>query len=208
MFEKKVIPIDDNGCYFLTFETVDLIDVFTKPVYKQIVVHTLNHFIANKGLVVYGWCLMTNRLYLIAQAQRNVLLTDIRKEFKQFTSEKITEAIYSEPIEKQAWMLPRFEKSAGIFASQKKPGCWKKAKDPTRIDYNKPEAMTEYLELIHAAPVKERIVQYPAEYYYSSARDYIDGIAGLVKITKQSAVEQAFAAAENQERGFTVKYNR
>lgn len=203
-----MIPIDEHGCYFLTLETVDMVDVFTKPVYKQIVVHTLNHFIEHKGLVVYGWCLMTNRLYLIAQAQRNVLLGDIRKGFKQFTSEKIIEAIHSEPAEKQSWMLHRFEKSAGLFSSQKKLECWKKVKEPLQIDCNKPELMAEHLEFVHNAPVKERVVQYAADYYYSSARDYADGAAGLVKITKLAVVEQALEAIENRKSSFKVKYNR
>ncbi|ODT35029.1 MAG: hypothetical protein BGN92_10570 [Sphingobacteriales bacterium 41-5] len=208
MLDKKVIPIDEHGCYFLTLETVDMVDVFTKPVYKQIVVHTLNHFVDNKGLVVYGWCLMTNRLYLIAQAQRHVLLGDIRKGFKQFTSEKIIEAIHSEPMEKQSWMLQRFEKPAGLFSGHKKPGCWKKVKDPILIDCSNPDSMAEHLEFIHNAPVKERVVQYPADYYYSSARDYVDGISGLVKITKPSGVEQALEAMENRKSSFKVKYNR
>lgn len=208
MFKNKVIPIDEHGCYFLTLETVDMVDVFTKPVYKQIVVHTLNHFIDNKGLVVYGWCLMSNRLYIVAQAQRNVLLGDIRKGFKQFTSEKIIEAVYSEPIEKQSWMLQRFEKSTGLFSSQKKLEVWKKVKEPLLIDCNKPELMAEHLEFLHNAPVKERIVQYPADYYYSSARDYIDDITGLVKITKTTAVEQALDAIENRKSSFKVKYKK
>ena len=208
MFDEKVISFDEHGCYFLTLETVDMVDVFTKPVYKQIVVHTLNHFIDNKGLVVYGWSLMTNRLYVIAQAQRHVLLGDIRKGFKQFTSEKIIEAVHSEPAEKQSWMLQRFEKTGGVLHTHKKHECWKKIKDPISVDLRKPDVMAEHLEYIHNAPVKERFVQYPADFYYSSARDYVDGVSGLVKITKLSAVEQALEAIENRKSSFKIKYNR
>ncbi len=208
MLAQKVISLDEHGCYFLTLETVDMVDVFTKPVYKQIVVHTLNHFIDTKGLVVYGWCLMTNRLYLIAQAQRHVLLGDIRKGFKQFTSEKILEAIRSEPAEKQSWMLQRFEKSTGLFHAQKKHECWKKIKEPVLVDVKRPDVMAEHLEFIHNAPVRERVVQYPVDYYYSSARDYVEGAAGLVKITKLSTVEQAIDTIENRKSSFKVKYNR
>ena len=68
--------------------------------------------------------------------------------------------------------------------------------------------MAEHLEYIHNAPVKERFVQYPADFYYSSARDYVDGVSGLVKITKLSAVEQALEAIENRKSSFKIKYNR
>ena len=208
MFDKKVISLDEHGCYFLTLETVDMVDVFTKPVYKQIVVHTLNHFIDTKGLIVYGWCLMTNRLHLVAQAQRNVLLGEIRKGFKQFTSEKIIEAVHSEPAEKQSWMLHRFERPAGLFNTQRRHECWKKIKEPVLVDVKRPDLMAEHLEFIHNAPVKERFVQYAADFYYSSARDYSDGVQGLVKITKLSTVEQALDAIENRKSSFKVKYNR
>lgn len=208
MHGNKVISFDEHGCYFLTLETVDIVDVFTRPVYKQIVVHTLNHFIDNKGLIVYGWCLMTSRLYLIAQAEKNLLLGDIRKGFKQFTSEKIIETIHTEPAEKQNWMLPRFEKATGLFNKQKKHECWKKIKEPVLVDMRKPEMMAEHLEFIHNVPVKERFVQFPADFYYSSARDYIDGVKGLVKVTKLSAVEKALDDIENRKSGFKLKYNR
>lgn len=208
MFDSKVISFDEHGCYFLTLETVDMVDVFTRPVYKQIVVHTLNHFIDNKGLIVYGWCLMTNRLYLVAQAQRHILLGDIRKGFKQFTSEKIIETIHTEPDERQGWMLQRFEKTTGLFHKQKKHECWKKIKEPVLVDMRKPEIMAEHLEFIHNAPVKERFVQYPADFYYSSARDYIDDVKGLVKIEKLTPVETALDDIENRKSSFKVKYNR
>ena len=58
-----------QACYFITFNTVDRVDVFIRPVYKQVVVHTLNHFIDNKGLIVHAWCLMTNHLHLLVQAK-------------------------------------------------------------------------------------------------------------------------------------------
>lgn len=203
-----MISFDEYGCNFLTLEIADMVDVFTKPVYKQIMAHTLNHFIDNKNLIVYGWCLMTNRIYLLAQAQRDIKLSDIRKDFEQFTSEKIIDAIQSEPQEKQEWMLPRFAKATSLFSTNKKYNCWKKLKDPVPVDARKPNMMAEHLESIHNVPVKERFVVYPTDYLYSSARDYTDGISGLVKITKLNAVEQALDAIENRKSGFKVKYNR
>lgn len=203
--EKGVISMNEHGCYFLTLETVDMLDIFIRPVYKQIIIHTLNHFIDTKGFVVYGWCLTTNRLYLVCQAQKTMLLGDIRKSFKQFTSEKIIEAVHAEPMERQSWIIDHFEKTSGLFNTQKKMECWKKIKDPILIDMRTPENMAEHLELIHNIPVKERFVQFPSDYLYSSARDY-ESTPGLVKVTKLSPVEQALNDIETRKSSFKSNY--
>ena len=41
---------DQNAAYFLTFTVVDWVDVFIRPVYKQIIVDALNFCIEKKGL--------------------------------------------------------------------------------------------------------------------------------------------------------------
>lgn len=197
--------MNEHGCYFLTLETIDLVDIFTRPVYKQIIVHTLNHFIDNKGFIVYGWCLMSNRLYLVCQAEKDILLGDIRKGFKQFTTEKIVETVHTEPDERKSWILGRFEKHTGLFGSHKTLQCWKPIKNPVQLDVRKPEAMAEQIEMIHNVPVKERIVQYPQDYLYSSAKDYEES-PGLVKIVKLSAVSREIDDIQNMKSGFTKRY--
>lgn len=205
MYEERIISMSEHGCYFLTLETIDSVDIFIRPVYKQIVVHTLNHFIDTKGLIVYGWCLMTNRLYLVCQAQRNILLGDIRQSFKQFTTEKIIEAVQTEPDERKTWILERFEKHSGFFG--KTLQCWKKILNPLQLDLNKPETIAEQIDLIHQQPVKDRFVQYPVDFLYSSARDY-EGLPGLVKITKLARIEQELDTIQNMKSSFKTKYNQ
>jgi len=56
---------DQNAIYFVTFAAVYWIDVFTRILYKDIVVESLNYCIENKGLKVYAWVIMSNHLHLI-----------------------------------------------------------------------------------------------------------------------------------------------
>lgn len=84
-------------CYFITFNTLDWVDVFIRPVYKQVVVHSLNHFMDSRGLIVYSWCLMTNHLYLLAQTKNGEDIYEIENGFCRFTTQKILEAIETEP---------------------------------------------------------------------------------------------------------------
>ncbi|MGJ7032060.1 REP element-mobilizing transposase RayT [Niabella hirudinis] len=208
MDNERVISFDDHGCYVLTLETVDLTDIFIRPVYKQIIVHTLNHYISSKGLVVYGWCLMPNKLHLICQVQKNIPFKELRKAFKAFTAEKVMEAVYNEPEERRDWLIDHFQRTFGFLGAQKKLELWKRVKEMLSIDLARPEIMAEHLELIHNIPVQERIVRYASDFIYSSAADYETGTEGLVKITRPSAVEQALDDIANRKSVFKTKFYR
>lgn len=196
-----------QACYFITFNTVDWVDVFIRPVYKQVVVHTLNHFIDNKGLIVHAWCLMTNHLHLLVQAKEGYVIAEIEKEFKSFTTTKILEAIDTEPEARRDWMMKRFENFGNILGLMKKYHVWQGCSSPSYIDLRKTDALIEHFSFIHDNPVRDRFVDTSADYPYSSARDYA-GMKGLVNITKLTAVEQYLAAAESFNSNFFVKYIR
>jgi len=55
MGQKKIFP---DHLYFLTLTVIDWVDIFTRPVYKHIIVDSLKYCQAQKGLVLYAWCLM------------------------------------------------------------------------------------------------------------------------------------------------------
>lgn len=204
---SKMMPIRDNGCYCFTFETVDTVDIFTKTMYKQIVVHSLNHFIDAKGLIVYGWCLTSNKLYFIGQSAGSISLKNLRDELAAFICDKITDALQSDPSERNAWLLSHFQKAATTAASESYPHCWGDIKTTAQIDLKLPQSMAEQLEFIHGLPVKDRIVQYSSDYIYSSARDYT-GMPGLVKITRPASVESELFEIESRKNGFRTNYNQ
>ena len=51
--------------YFTTTTVVDWIDVFTRPIYKQIILDSLTYCQQEKGLDIYAWVLMTNHLHMV-----------------------------------------------------------------------------------------------------------------------------------------------
>ena len=186
--EKNHFP-DKQACYFLTFNTVDWVDVFVRPVYKQIVVHSLNYFIDHKGLNVYAWCLMSNHLHLLVQARENSVIAEIEKEFKTFTTQKILEAIDTEPVARKNWMMERFENFGNILGFLRKFHVWQTSTSPVFIDPDKRDVLIEHIEYIHNNPVRDRIVDTDVDYLYSSARDY-SGMNGLVHVSKLSIIDQ------------------
>ena len=185
----------NQACYFLTFNTVDCVDIFIRPVYKQIVVHSLNYFIEHKGLNVYAWCLMTNHLHLLAQAKENCVIADIEKEYRLFTTKKIVEDIDTEPAVRKKWLIEHFEIFGNVFGRLKKFNVWQTCSNPVFIDLNKREMLIEHIEHIHDNPVRDRIVDSAPDYLYSSARDYA-GMKGLVRITKLPQIDQQIISSD------------
>jgi len=165
---------------FITTTVIDWLDVFTRPVYKHIVVESLRYCQEHKGLNIYAWVLMTNHLHLIADGAASNTLGDIMRDFKKFTSKGVVKAIQENQQEsRKEWLLDR---------------CWFRGANDNKITNFKlwqdgyyAESLHSYdfcrqkLEYIHNNPVRQEIVQRPEEYLYSSARDYC-GARGLLNV--------------------------
>jgi hypothetical protein len=50
---------DQEGLYYLTFQIVDWIDVFTRQVYRDIIIDSLKYAIENKGLDIFAYVIMS-----------------------------------------------------------------------------------------------------------------------------------------------------
>jgi putative transposase len=181
MSGDRYIITDQNGCYFLTFTIVDWVDVFIRPVYKQIIVDSLNFCVEKKGLSVFAWCLMTNHLHLIMEAKQGCKLSEIIRDFKKFTARSILDNIQNEPESRKDWMLYRFEYAGKFMKRIEKYHFWQDGNHAIYLDPFKPIMFKQRLNYTHENPVRAGIVENAADYLYSSARDYC-GKKGLVNI--------------------------
>jgi putative transposase len=182
MNKDKNSSLNQQDCSYLTFNTVDWIDVFIRPTYKQIIVEALNYCIENKKFTVYAWCLMTNHLHLLARAHDGSGLSMIEKEFKRLTTTKILEAIDIEPDLRRKWMLQRFEHFSQSLKRIEKFQLWQSCTNPSFIDFKQVFRLQERVLYIHENPVRDGIVASPEHYLYSSAGDYT-GNKGLVNVS-------------------------
>lgn len=108
---------NQQGLQFISFATVGWIDVFTRPLYKNIIVESLGYCQKEKGLELYGWCIMTNHVHIIAKAKQGYELSNILRDFKRHTSKTILQAIIDNSQEsRKEWMLSIFN-SAGSYNS-------------------------------------------------------------------------------------------
>src|ERR1041384_7212041 len=96
---------DQDQLYFVSFAVINWIDLFVRNEYKQIMLDSWKHCQLNKGLEIYGWCIMTSHVHMIIGSNQNKL-EDIMRDMKRHTSEKLKEAIKSNPQEsRREWLL-------------------------------------------------------------------------------------------------------
>ena len=170
-----------NGeVYFVTDTVVDWVDIFTRPIYKHIVIESLQYCQEHKGLIIYAWVLMSNHLHAIVGSEGETKVSDIWRDFKKFTSKEIIATIKTEISESRSeWMLNRFEHSGKNDKKIKNYRFWQEGNDAQGIYLN--EYFEQKLDYIHYNPVKAEIVNRPEDYRYSSAIDYAGG-KGLLKV--------------------------
>ena len=52
--------VEQDALHYVTFQVVKWIDIFTRKVYRDIVIDSLKFCQANKGLEVYAFVIMSN----------------------------------------------------------------------------------------------------------------------------------------------------
>ncbi len=79
---------EKDGIYFLTFQIVEWIDIFTRKIYRDLIIESLDYCIQSKGLVIYAFVIMLNHIHLLVESKTEDLSGTIR-DFKKYTSKKI-----------------------------------------------------------------------------------------------------------------------
>ena len=167
--------------YFVTDTVVDWVDIFTRPVYKHIIVDSLKYCQQHKGLIIYAWVLMSNHLHAIVGTTGENTLSDIWRDFKKFTSKEILNTLQTMPNEsRREWMLNRFEYSGKNDKKIKNYRFWQEGNDAQEIFLN--DYFEQKLNYIHYNPVIVEFVNSPEDYRYSSAIDWAGG-KGLLDVT-------------------------
>lgn len=54
-----------DGMYFVSFAVVRWVDVFTRNIYREVIIDSLKYCQREKGLLLHAYVIMTNHLHLI-----------------------------------------------------------------------------------------------------------------------------------------------
>jgi REP element-mobilizing transposase RayT len=160
---------DQNAPYFLTFQIVDWIDIFTRKVYKDIIIDSFRYMIANKGFQLFAYVIMSNHIHLIAQNDNGDLSGNVR-DLKKFTSIKILETIQLIDESRREWILERFKLNASRCSRNKQYQVW--THENHAILLYSIGFIASKIDYIHNNPVRAGFVERPEDFLYSSARNY------------------------------------
>ena len=164
--------------YYLTFQIVRWIDIFTRKVYRDIIIDSLRYCQQNKGLEIFAFVVMSNHLHLLLRSKTGKLSNTIH-DFKSFTAKQILLAIENENESRREWILNLFEFSAKSHKRNEKFQIWTHENHAEEIFSNK--FFSQKINYIHENPVRAGIVSHAEDYLYSSAVDYAGG-KGLIEI--------------------------
>jgi putative transposase len=172
---------NQQGIHFITFAVVNWVDVFTRKEYKDLILDSLRHCQKEKGLIIYSWVIMSNHVHFIFSAKEGYELSNILRDFKKHTSDKVIKAIEQNISEsRKDWMLSLFKQAGKKNSRNSCYQFWQQDNHP--IELNSNDMIDQKLEYIHNNPVKAGIVEKAEDYIYSSAIDYYTGKKGLLEI--------------------------
>ncbi|MDR1866264.1 MAG: transposase [Bacteroidales bacterium] len=173
--------IEQDELYYVTFQIVEWVDIFTRLIYRDIVTDSFRYCQQNKGLEIYAFVIMSNHIHLLIRSQQ-VKLSDTIREFKSFTAKKILEVINTEIESRRKWMLNIFEFAAKKNKRNEKYQIWTQENHAELIYSNK--FAKQKINYIHENPVRAGIVSQVEDYLYSSAKNYagLEGVLDVIPI--------------------------
>jgi len=84
---------NQQGLHFTTYTVIEWLDIFTCPLYKDLIIDSLRYCQRHRGLEPFAYCLMSNHIHLIARAADDYVLSDIMRDFKKFTAKQVFQAL-------------------------------------------------------------------------------------------------------------------
>ncbi len=116
---------------------------------------------------------MSNHIHLIWQPLFGFSPPDIQASFMKFTARQLKHSLFKNDTETLAhFKVNKYDREYQI---------WKR--EPLSIELIYYELLKQKLEYLHYNPVKAGLCENPEDYYYSSARFYLDGLDPFKMLT-------------------------
>ncbi|MEO6356391.1 MAG: transposase [Ferruginibacter sp.] len=172
---------DKQGVYFTTSTVAGWTDIFTRDIYRDILLNSIRFCQNNQGLIVHAWVLMTNHLHMISSCRPNNDLALILRNMKSFTALKLIDAIIKNPGEsRKEQLLNAFEAEGKKSSSNFRFKFWEHENHPVLLDST--VAYNQRLDYSHDNPVRAGFVTEPWHWKLSSATDYFTSEKGLLDL--------------------------
>ena len=127
--------VDNSAVYFTTSTVAGWTDVFTREMYKTILLDSIRHCQQSQGLKIHAWILMTNHLHTICSCKEGHDLGLIWRNIKSFTAMKLIDAIINNSKEsRKEYLLYAFATEGKKSSSNFKHKFWEHENHPVLLD--------------------------------------------------------------------------
>jgi len=170
---------DQDRPYYLTFQVVGWADIFSRKVYRDIILDSLKYCRKSKGLNLFAYVIMTNHMHVIMQSRVGDL-SGLVRDFKKFTSKAILKEVNENKQEsRREWLEMVFRYHAKYNKRAKEMQLWTHQNHAVELSTN--DMIDSRVEYIHENPVRAGWVEKAEDYLYSSARNYA-GLPTLIDV--------------------------
>lgn len=181
---------DQQGLNYLTCVITGWVDLFSRKVYRDIVLDSWRYCQEHKGFQVHAYVFMTNHLHLIASCKKPYRLEDVMRDWKAYTARQIIDYLLDESkVEsRREWLLYLFSYFARGKKHKQTYQIWQHDNHP--IELYSEQVIAQKMNYIHMNPVRNGSVEAPEDWRYGSAPFYVaavgeilDGYQPLIEIT-------------------------
>jgi putative transposase len=173
---------DQFETHFVTFTVVGWADLFTRKGCRDILIDNFRYCIHHKGLLLYGYVIMSNHVHAIMRADEGTNgLSFLIRDYKSYTSKQLSNWILESNLEsRRDWMLNIFRQYGYISGKVDLFQIWTNDNHPmviTQMDF-----FSQKLQYIHQNPVRAGWVRSPEDYIYSSASNYAGSKDNILEV--------------------------
>lgn len=173
----KIFKGDES--YFVTFTITNWIKILEDDSYKMVLIESIRYCQEQKGLLVYGYCIMPNHVHMMIQATGENSVSGILRDLKTHTAKAIVRKLKNEKPDGYQKILSVFAKAGKDLKRIQNYKVWQDGNMAKMLYSNR--FMLEKLNYIHNNPVKYGLCEKPWDYVFSSATNY-SGKTSLIDV--------------------------
>jgi REP element-mobilizing transposase RayT len=166
----------EGSIFYITSNVYNRIRILTRPSFIIPIIDSLNYYRYQYTCKLIGYVIMPDHIHLLIWPQEAPVVTDFMRDFKRFTSGRITRQAKLEGITN--W-VEEFEE-AGKETGRADYKVWQDSFWEMNIYTRK--FLEQKLNYIHMNPIRAGLCSSAEGYLYSSYRNYYLGDNQLIEI--------------------------
>ena len=164
--------------YYITTVVYKRLPIFTRPSFIIPLIDSLNFYRYKQEYKLLGYAILPDHVHLIIWPYGKPTVSDIMRDYKKFTSTRIVRQAEAENV--TDWLIAFGQ--AGEQTGRSNNKVWQDSYWDENI-YTE-QFLHQKLVFVHNNPFQANLVDHPADYPYSSCRNYELGEEWLIEVDR------------------------